>query len=364
MVCMAQNRIVKGVVFDADGLPLAGVTVSDENSTTSTQSLDGGQFEMSVSPYTKYVVATAEGYLTARAEIDGSYLVLTLKVDKKYKENKLKAEKEARLVAEKEALAKAKAKEEARIAAEKEALAKAKAKEEARIAAEKEALAKAKAEEEARIAAEKEAKAKAKAEEKARLAAEKETQASAVKDNFVAATTESNKDSINSNTTNSNRNLGIGIGIVSGFYGETDCYGLVLDYICHRSNNGFKTYAMVNVGRDVYNVDCGGYIDFTSYTATAGAGYGIPITNFLEITPFITAGGLFMPDEIKEFINDTLLSYIVEPGARIALTYKSLSVFASAGVHWNFEASEIYSTPTYYFPADGFFFKVGAKWTF
>ena len=343
---MAQNRIVKGVVFDADGLPLAGVTVSDENSTTSTQSLDGGQFEMSVSPYTKYVVATAEGYLTARAEIDGSYLVLTLKVDKKYKENKLKAEKEARLVAEKEALAKAKAKEEARIAAEKEA------------------LAKAKAEEEARIAAEKEAKAKAKAEEKARLAAEKETQASAVKDNFVAATTESNKDSINSNTTNSNRNLGIGIGIVSGFYGETDCYGLVLDYICHRSNNGFKTYAMVNVGRDVYNVDCGGYIDFTSYTATAGAGYGIPITNFLEITPFITAGGLFMPDEIKEFINDTLLSYIVEPGARIALTYKSLSVFASAGVHWNFEASEIYSTPTYYFPADGFFFKVGAKWTF
>ena len=163
MVCMAQNRIVKGVVFNADGSPLAGVTVSAENSTTSTQSSDGGQFEMTVSPYTKYVVATAEGYLTARAEIDGSFLVLTLKVDKKYIENKLKAEEEARLAAEKEAKAKAKAEEEARLAAEKEA----------RLAAEKEALAKAKAEEEARLAIEREAQAKIMAEEK-RIAAEAE----------------------------------------------------------------------------------------------------------------------------------------------------------------------------------------------
>ena len=325
---MAQNRIVKGVVFDADGLPLAGVTVSDENSTTSTQSLEGGQFEMSVSPYTKYVVATAEGYHTARAEIDGSYLILTLKGDKKYKENKRTAAEEARLAAEKEALAKAKAKEEARIAAEKEA------------------------------------KAKAKAEEKARLAAEKETQASAVKDNFVSATTESNKDSINSNTTNSNRNLGIGIGVVSGICGRSDYYGMELDYICHRSNNGYKTYAMVNVGRDV----CSYWGDsmFTSYTATAGAGYGIPINSYMEITPFITAGGHFMPDEIKEFTDDTLCSYIVESGARIAFTYKFLSVFASTGVHWNFEASEIFSylKDQYSYPSDGFFFKVGAKWTF
>lgn len=353
---MAQNRIVKGVVFDTDGSPLTGVTVSDENSTTSTQTLDGGQFEISVSPYTKYVVATAEGYFTARAEIDGSFLILRLKVDKKYLENKLKAEENARIAAEKEAQAKAQAEEEARLAAEKEAKAEAKAKaqaeEEARLAAEKEAKARAKAEKEARLAIEREAKAKIKAEEEARMAAEKEAQATAVENSFVAEKTDSNRN--------------FGIGIVSGICGQSDCYGLELDYICHKSNNGFKTYTMVNVGRDVYNVDCGDYIDFTSYTATAGAGYGIPITNFLEITPFITAGGLFMPDEIKEFINDTLLSYIVEPGARIALTYKSLSIFASAGVHWNFEASEIFSSLTYsyYYPADGFFFKVGAKWTF
>ena len=344
---MAQNRIVKGVVFDADGSPLAGITVSGENSTTSTQSSADGQFEMSVSPYTKYVVATAEGYFTARAEIDGSHLVLTLKVDKKYKENKLKAKKEAHLAAEKEALAKAKAKEEARIAAEKEA------------------KAKAKAEEEARVAAEKEAKATAKAEEKARIAVEKEEQTTVIKDSFVVAKTESNIDSINSNATNSNRNLGIGIGVVTGICGQSDCYGIELDYICHRSNNGSKTYAMVNVGRDIYSYD-GDFINFSSYTATAGAGYGIPINSYLEVTPFVTAGGHFMPEEIKEFTYDTLYSYIVEPGARLALTYKSLSVFASAGVHWNFKASEMFSylKDQYFYPSDGFFFKVGAKWTF
>ena len=151
MVCMAQNRIVKGVVFDADGSPLIGATVSDENSTTSTQSLDGGQFEISVSPYTKYVVATAEGYLTARAEIDGSHLILRLKVDKKYLAAKAKAEEEARIAAQKQA-------EAERIAREKEAAAKAKAEEAARIAAQKQAEAERIAKEKAEIAAAKKKK--------------------------------------------------------------------------------------------------------------------------------------------------------------------------------------------------------------
>ncbi len=101
------------------------------------------------------------------------------------------AEEEARIAAEKEAVAKAKAEEQARIAAQKEAVAKAKAEEQARIAAQKEAEAKAKAEEQARIAAQKEAevhariaaqkeaKAKAKAEEQARIVAQKEVEAKA-----------------------------------------------------------------------------------------------------------------------------------------------------------------------------------------
>ena len=88
-------------------------------------------------------------------------------------------EKQAQLLNDKAA------EEQARIAAEKEAVAKAKAEEQARITAEKEATAKAEAEhraqEQARITAEKEATAKAKAEERARIAAEKKASSKALK---------------------------------------------------------------------------------------------------------------------------------------------------------------------------------------
>ncbi|MBR5821817.1 MAG: hypothetical protein IKY51_03085 [Alistipes sp.] len=153
MVCMAQNRVLKGVVFGANEASLSGVTISVENSAETTVSVDGGQFEINVSPYARYLVATAEGYLPARLEIDGSFMVFRLKVDKKYLENKLKAEEAARLAAEKEAQAQAKAEEDARLAAEKEAQAKAKAEENARLAAEKEAQAKVKAEARAEVLA-------------------------------------------------------------------------------------------------------------------------------------------------------------------------------------------------------------------
>ncbi|MBQ2979756.1 MAG: carboxypeptidase-like regulatory domain-containing protein [Bacteroidaceae bacterium] len=196
------SRTVRGVVFDDKDIPLQGVTVSVVGSPdVSTLSDENGLFEMKVSPYAKYVEASMEGYITKSAEIDGTYLVFKLKIDKNYAKKKAKAEEEARIAAEKEAEAKAKAEaeerarieaqreaqakaeaeEKARIAAamEAEAKAKAKAEEQARIAAEKEAAAKAKAEEQARIAAKKEAEAKAKAEEKARIAAQKEAEAKA-----------------------------------------------------------------------------------------------------------------------------------------------------------------------------------------
>jgi hypothetical protein len=174
---MAQGRLIKGVVFDANGTPFKGATVSVEGSTESFVTPESGEFEMTVSPYVKFVVANAEGYLTSRAEIDGSFLVFRLQVDKKYLENKLKAEEEARKAAEREAQAKLKAEEEARKVAEREAQAKLKAEEDARKAAEREAQAKLRAEENARLAAEREAQAKLKAEENARLAAEREAQA-------------------------------------------------------------------------------------------------------------------------------------------------------------------------------------------
>ncbi len=190
-VGIAQNtRIVKGFVKSEDGKPVVGATIKAVDEDVTTTSTLGGAFEIRVSPYCKFVEARLESCLTAVAEIDGSTIIFTMKVDKKY----AKSQEQARIAAEKEAAAKAKAEEEARIAAEKAAADKAeaerKAQEQARIAAEKEAAAKAKAEEEARIAAEKEAAAKAKAErraqeqarieaEKARIAAAKEAIAKA-----------------------------------------------------------------------------------------------------------------------------------------------------------------------------------------
>ena len=116
MVVFAQaTRPVRGVVFDKQGIPMADVELTAIGSSESTVSKADGTFEMMVSPYTKFIKATKEGFLSVQAEVDGSYLVFKLAVDKKYLENKAKAEEEARLAAE----AKAKAEEEARIAEEK-----------------------------------------------------------------------------------------------------------------------------------------------------------------------------------------------------------------------------------------------------
>ena len=163
---VAQNtRTVKGMVFDQNDIPLSGAVVKSITTDQSVQTTASGAFELQVATHVKQLKASKEGYIDALLEVDGSYLIFKLKIDKKYAENKAKAEEAARIAAQQEAEAKAKAEEAARIAAEKEAAAKAKAEEAARIAAEKEAAAKAKAEEAARKAAEKEA-AKAKATEK------------------------------------------------------------------------------------------------------------------------------------------------------------------------------------------------------
>ena len=194
-VAAQGTRPVRGVVFDSDGTPMPNVTLTAIGSTDSKQSGADGTFEMMVSPYTKLIEASKEGFISARAEVDGSYLVFKLQVDKKYAENKAKAEEEARLAAEKAAEA-----EQARIAAEKAAAEKAERErlaaeekkcleEEKRIAAEKAAAEKAererlaaeerkRIEEEKRIAAEKAAAEKA---ERQRIAAEEKSRQSAVK---------------------------------------------------------------------------------------------------------------------------------------------------------------------------------------
>ena len=186
-VAAQSARPVRGIVFGDKNIPMQGATLTAVGSTTCATSSEDGTFEMMVSPYTQFIEASAEGYLAAQAEIDGSYLVFRLTIDKKYHEHKAKAEEEARLAAEAQAKAEESARlaEEKRIAAEKAAAEKAErdriAAEERRIAAEKAAAERAeqarlaeeqrqRLAEERRIAAEKAAAEKA---EQARIAAER-----------------------------------------------------------------------------------------------------------------------------------------------------------------------------------------------
>lgn len=153
-MAMAQGgRTVKGVVLNDKNKPIAGATITAVNSDASTISGDDGSFILVAPTYAREIEVTADGYISLRLEIDGSYLMFKLKVDKNYYAAKLKAQEEARIAAEKEAAAKVKAEKEARIAAEKEAAAKVKAEEDARIAAEKKAEAERIAKKKAEIAA-------------------------------------------------------------------------------------------------------------------------------------------------------------------------------------------------------------------
>ena len=174
LVCVAQTeRTVNGVVFDEKGLPLAGAVIQPVGTDWKFNTEADGTFLILVPHYVKELSVGLPGFLSQTQEIDGSYLVFKLKVDKGYAQAKAKAEAEAKEEAER----RARAEEAARLAAEKkaaeEAAAQARAEKAARIAAEKAA----REAEEARLAAERkaaqEAAAQARAEEAARLAEEK-----------------------------------------------------------------------------------------------------------------------------------------------------------------------------------------------
>ena len=117
LLAMAQNmRVVNGIVFDENGVPKSDVMITSEGG-VNTVSKSDGTFLIEVSPYAKFVKASCEGYVDASAEIDGSYIIFRMKVDKKYAELKAKQE-QARLEAERLAREQAEAE---RLAAAKEA---------------------------------------------------------------------------------------------------------------------------------------------------------------------------------------------------------------------------------------------------
>ena len=173
---MAQNlRTVKGAVMNENDEPLSGVIIKAVNSDSETITDKNGRFELKVDLYIKFVEASYENYITAKAEIDGSYIVFNLKVDKQLLKEKAKAEAEAK----KAAAEQAKAEAEAKRAAEKAAAEKAKAEAEAKRDAEQAAVEKAKAEAEAKRAAAEKAKAEAEAKRLAEQAAAEKNKAEA-----------------------------------------------------------------------------------------------------------------------------------------------------------------------------------------
>lgn len=135
-VTAQSMRTVTGSVVDSDGNPIAGAVISEKGGKEIGKTAEDGRFTVSVAYSVRYLTASAEMYLSADAEVDGSFLVFRLKADqnairaKKEAEERTKAEEQARQEAEKaKAEAQARAEEQARIQAEKE--------EQARIAVEK-----------------------------------------------------------------------------------------------------------------------------------------------------------------------------------------------------------------------------------
>ena len=84
-VASAQNnRVVRGVVFDDTRKPMAGVVILADMSGEKTETLRDGTFQISIPQFSKKITASLDGFISHSLEVDGSYLVFTLKVDKDY----------------------------------------------------------------------------------------------------------------------------------------------------------------------------------------------------------------------------------------------------------------------------------------
>ena len=184
----AQTRTVKGMVVGENDAPLSGVKVYTTIGEETTTGPDG-KFSFSVAFQSRTVFFEFPDYFRVEKEIDGSFLLVRMRIDKDEVARKEKAKKEAEEKARKEA----ERQEKERLAAEQAAVLAAARAEKARLDAEEQA----RKEEEARLKAEAEAKAKAererlaaeekaRKEEEARLKAEAEAKAKAERERLAA----------------------------------------------------------------------------------------------------------------------------------------------------------------------------------
>ena len=80
----AQNlRVVRGAVFNADGVPLPEAKIVHDGNFQGQKVEQDGTFIIQIPYNMKEVTATCEGYLPMTLEVDGSYMGFRLKVSKK-----------------------------------------------------------------------------------------------------------------------------------------------------------------------------------------------------------------------------------------------------------------------------------------
>ena len=137
--------------------------------------------------------------------------------------------------------------------------------------------------------------------------------------------------------------LKLGVALTFGYSSQLGLrIGIDMDYLIHISTWGASTYALLNIGMLPS-------INASLTDEMVGLAYGIPISRFFEIAPYVTGGiySLFSDDP-------TVVGYGVEPGARFSVRFYPFSltvgvgypvaiigdVFASpritGGVKWNF----------------------------
>jgi hypothetical protein len=119
--------------------------------------------------------------------------------------------------------------------------------------------------------------------------------------------------------------------------------GLDMDYIAHIGKRGAITYGMINLGANMGH-------GMTLFDAMIGAGYGIPLSRFFEVTPFIM-GGAYLNGDFKA------VAYLAEPGVRAALTFQPFALYLSLG----YQVSTLNLVVPDLLPIEA---KFGIKWTF
>jgi iron complex outermembrane receptor protein len=75
---LSQQRVITGRVTDSTGAPISGVTVTPQGATGGTTTGTDGNFHVTVSPATRFLVVSSIGYATQRVAISGATIQVTL----------------------------------------------------------------------------------------------------------------------------------------------------------------------------------------------------------------------------------------------------------------------------------------------